>query len=958
MGGADTRPRHRLRPVCLPHVQMRLMRSKSDGTALRRAMVAMELEDAAERDGGASGGSSPKASRSALPGYMQSTNSSRRLSRAVTMNAGAMAGLYADDPESPTAGDGGLGHREQLARLRGYSTPGSGSGGGASPARELAVGQALGGVDPVLAASLVEVTNSMLGGELTGGDTPYRSIGAALALRQLPIEVASSHFWVNIVGNAEAADDAEAVRRMVGACTRKTFAAGDTICALGDTATELYVLQSGECDVIDPPDFTEDMVMHVSALDGGGDTRQRSSSYGGDGGVLVRLGAGAVVGELAVLGHCPRQCTVVAATDVTAMALPAEAFYANGGEKAFAMRQRYAPLLAQVPLFESVPAYVLQTLADEIFEETFDDGATVILCGRPERGGEKVRIVADGRAVVLLDQPSTSGGHDTGTEHAAGGISQGSATCDRQCSSSGGAGGNSGGGSKPGVREVWRLRHAEIFGEVAAVSVSGRPTATVLAVGELRCVCLTASKFRKLLVEFPEVATRVAENVASYEFGAGGAPDLLEDLDEKVVERARGGGAGEGGGVGVSGGEGRRQAGHSTAPRWKGIGGGSRRQPATSRPVPARSRAARESRSRERESERDSSMARLAAMRTKVLSKDAFDLFGEIGRGAHGVVWLARHRQSASMVAIKSMERAKVEASLNGATHLRAETSLSKRIAHAGIVNTYGSFADSHFTYIVMEAMCGGTLLDAIRAAPGGRLDEDSARIVTAELVCGIAHLHASNTVHRDLKPGNVLLDEDAHARIADFGFARQLWCDDERAWSVCGTVEFLAPEVLTGMGHGKPADWWALGVILFQMTTGKCPYSDPQRRTNVIFEKVMTLTPTLPSHLSTAGRSLLGALLVRDADQRLGTAGGAAAVKAHPWFEGIDWERVGTSRLTAPPALAQTVRERASKTTAYAMADESASWPRAEEAIVTAAVTAKTADKKVDKYGADIWDM
>jgi len=157
-------------------------------------------------------------------------------------------------------------------------------------------------------------------------------------------------------------------------------------------------------------------------------------------------------------------------------------------------------------------------------------------------------------------------------------------------------------------------------------------------------------------------------------------------------------------------------------------------------------------------------------------------------------------------------------------------------------------------------------------------------------MVLVIEHLHERDIIYRDLKPENVLIDAQGYIRVADFGLSRKGVKGDFEAQSICGTPEYLAPEIVFKMGHGKPVDWWTLGSILYELLVGLPPFYSANKKE--LFEKIKFGKVNYPPHLSDSCVDFLRSMLLKNPKRRLG-AKGSKEVKEHPWFGHIDWERL-----------------------------------------------------------------
>lgn len=163
-----------------------------------------------------------------------------------------------------------------------------------------------------------------------------------------------------------------------------------------------------------------------------------------------------------------------------------------------------------------------------------------------------------------------------------------------------------------------------------------------------------------------------------------------------------------------------------------------------------------------------------------------------------------------------------------------------------------------------------------------------------------IEHLHAKGIAYRDLKPENILIDQAGYVRLTDFGLSKADMTPTKRTYSVCGTPEYLAPEVLFKVGHGMAVDWWAVGSLIFEMLTGFPPFYSPNREE--LLHRIKYEAVKLPNSLPRDALSLLEGLLRKDPERRLGSGPkGAADIKRHRWFAEVDWDLLLKKQYAAP---------------------------------------------------------
>jgi serine/threonine protein kinase len=286
---------------------------------------------------------------------------------------------------------------------------------------------------------------------------------------------------------------------------------------------------------------------------------------------------------------------------------------------------------------------------------------------------------------------------------------------------------------------------------------------------------------------------------------------------------------------------------------------------------------------------------------------DDYDLLDTIGTGTFGRVYLCRSKQGNPDVyyAMKVLKKVDI-VRLKQVEHINSEKQILAGVRHPFIVNLYVAyslyklcrfctFQDETNLYMLMEYVLGGELFTHLRRA--GRFSNEVTRFYAAEIVLALEYLHSRDVVYRDLKPENLLLDKEGHVKITDFGFAKRV---EDRTWTLCGTPEYLAPEIIQSKGHGKAVDWWALGILTFEMLAGYPPFFDDNPFG--IYEKILAGRIQFPTHFHVHAKDFIRRLLTADRVQRLGNLrGGAGDVKRHKWFRGVDWDGLKARTVRSP---------------------------------------------------------
>lgn len=276
-----------------------------------------------------------------------------------------------------------------------------------------------------------------------------------------------------------------------------------------------------------------------------------------------------------------------------------------------------------------------------------------------------------------------------------------------------------------------------------------------------------------------------------------------------------------------------------------------------------------------------------------------FEVKGTLGTGTFSRVLLVRLRGASApntqnCFALKVLRKTEI-VRLRQVEHVNAERYILSRVRHPFIVDLYATFQDSLNIYMLQSYVPGGELFTHLRRAR--RFTPDVTRFYLATIVLALKYLHSFNIIYRDLKPENLLLDSRGYLRLTDFGFAKIV---DDRTWTLCGTPEYLAPEIIQSDGHGKAADWWACGILCYEMVVGYPPFFD--ETAYGIYEKILKGKIQWPKEVDRLTKDITKAFLHPDRSKRLGNLiGGPQDVLDHPWFRGVDWDALERREIRAP---------------------------------------------------------
>lgn len=281
-----------------------------------------------------------------------------------------------------------------------------------------------------------------------------------------------------------------------------------------------------------------------------------------------------------------------------------------------------------------------------------------------------------------------------------------------------------------------------------------------------------------------------------------------------------------------------------------------------------------------------------------IVSKNSFKYLYPIGKGGFGRVWKVEMRRTKQLFAMKEMDKLRV-ITKRSVHSVMNERKILESLKHPFIVNMLYAFQDRENLYLIMDLMNGGDLRYHLNKNKG--FLETQAKFFAACIITGLEYIHSIGVLHRDIKPENLVLDCKGYLRITDFGIAR-IW-SPENSKDTSGTPGYMAPEVMCRQNHGIGVDYFALGVILYEMMIGRRPYLGRDRkeiRDSIISRQVSIGLNEIPQGWSIEAADFINKLIERKAFRRLGSQG-SFDVKNHPWLIDFNWDSLYIGALPAP---------------------------------------------------------
>ncbi|KAG8459372.1 hypothetical protein KFE25_013008 [Diacronema lutheri] len=639
--------------------------------------------------------------------------------------------------------------------------------------------------------------------------------------------------------------------------------AGDEVIVQGDEGDRLFLVGSGEFQA-----FLDDSPVAVSTYS-----------------------SGAMFGELAVLYNSPRAATIRCAADGTLWALGRRAFR---GTVTQANVEAHDEFLKAVDIFRSLTHAQRAALARCMVARAYKDGEYIVRKGDVANA---IFFIKSGEVSVQLHELAS-------------------------------------GSAPPG--EILRLHAGQFFGENAVntaapfatprsslgVREDQKRSANVVAVGRVLCLQLLASDFHQLIGDLASaletnLCTKVIESIPLF------AP--LTDLQKRdfaaqlsTLRYARGDevvAQGERSSCGfcvVKAGtvslrrDGREleQLGPTEFFGERELLAQSAHQPSTVSVVALTEQLVLYSVDAERFAAALGSLDEIIAraVEAEAVRKEAnagkahiefaqLEQLRTLGVGTFGRVRLVRHGGKA--YALKALDKRQL-VHMKQEAHLMQEKALLQQCSHAFIIQLVATYQDEDKLYMLMEVCLGGELFSRLQRT--GPMCDDHARFYTACVVAAFAYMHQRRIAYRDLKPENLLIDDQGYAKLVDFGFAKQIL---DRSLTLCGTPEYLAPEIILNKSHDIGVDWWTVGILAYELLAGHPPFSDPEPM--VLYEKIVKGKMRLPARFSADAKALLVRLIEVNPAKRIGASTHGQEVKEQPWFAGIDWGALEAKKIAAP---------------------------------------------------------
>ena len=275
------------------------------------------------------------------------------------------------------------------------------------------------------------------------------------------------------------------------------------------------------------------------------------------------------------------------------------------------------------------------------------------------------------------------------------------------------------------------------------------------------------------------------------------------------------------------------------------------------------------------------------------LTLNDYELGDTVKLVPNGRIKTARSRRTNELIVIKFLKKSKIIKS-NQTQHILNELSIVPSLDHPSIIKFLSFTQDDKYLYSAFEFLPGGDLFTLLKAENNFSLEQS--QFYLGQIIFALDYLHSKNLIYRNLKPENILINKNGYIKLSDFELVKEL---SDRTYTLCGTPGYMAPEIILNKGYGMGVDWWALGILLYEMICGVDPFADDSPMK--IYENILEGKIKFTSDFDDTSKSLIKHLLDRDISRRYGNLkNGVDDIKNHPFFKSMNWDKLLKQEIQA----------------------------------------------------------